>query len=222
MKTYTLTMLAGLVALSAAANAQYFNHYDITLEDNFQITKLMIAEEYDGGGSLTWAFEVGGIGTTRITNPFPSPELVRGAMIGLAQDLPGDPPGQKHVVLMMHPDAADLSRNIAWGTLFRHTLEENLIADIELATSGQDWPIITPALERISDFLHGDFNDGILGPGGVSQTGWYNGNGPFTVMAFSDGRQLGTGTIEQEPVPEPASLAALGLGVAALRRRKRA
>lgn len=222
MKSHTLALLAGLVALSGAAQAQYFNHYDITLEDNFQITNLMIAEDYNGSGSLTWAFEVGGIGTTRVTNPFPSPELFRGAMIGLAQDLPGDPQGQKHVVLMMHPDAAALSANIAWGTLFRNTLEENLIADIELATSGQDWPIIEPGLNGVWDFLNGDFNDGILGPGGFPQTGWYDGNGPFTVMAFSDGKQLGTGTVEQEPVPEPASLAALALGAAAMRRRRRA
>jgi len=221
MKTHTLTLLAGLVALSAAANAQYFNHYDITLEDNFQITNILIAEEYEDSGSLTWAFEVGGMGTTRVTNPFPSPALLRGAMIGLAQDLPGDPQGQKHVVLMMHPEAAALSANIAWGTLFRNTLEANLIDDIELATSGQDWPIVLPALERINLFLDTDFSDGILGPGGIPQTGWYDGNGPFTVMAFSDGKQLGTGTIDQEPVPEPASLAALALGVAALRRRKR-
>ncbi|MBN9501526.1 MAG: hypothetical protein BGO01_04495 [Armatimonadetes bacterium 55-13] len=213
--------LLGALATVASAQVQYLTSYDVTLDFGSPVTNIMMGEKTEGGGSLTWAFEASGNGTTTLNNPFPSPEPKTSALlIGIVQDLPGDPEGQKHVVLMMDNNAASLVNHIAWGTVFPTTLEEQLISDLELATSGQDWEIIQPGLDGVSTFLDGEAMN-ILGPGGFTDSAWFDLNDSFTVMAFSDGQVIGSGQSHLAAVPEPTSCAAIGIGLIAMVRRRK-
>jgi hypothetical protein len=217
------TALAALLAAGALANAGYYPTYSFNLPDQVSVTSIMMWEQYPGYDAATWAFNAGPGGSNTLVNPFVVNELpIRSLLIGIAQDLPGDPQGQKHIVLMMDNHAASLANHIAWGTLFRNTLEDQLIANLELATSGQDWDTVLPGVNAVGDFAFGDAKTGILDNLAQPNSAWFNFGGSFTVMTFSDGEIIGTGeSYGTEAVPEPASMAAFGLGLAALARRRR-
>jgi|GEM_PF-1980759 hypothetical protein len=152
------------------------------------------------------------------------PFLRESLHLGIVQDLPGDAPGQKHLVLFMDPEAAANVQNIAWGTVFLETLE----ADVIEALEGIADPSLTEEeREDYHEFL-GDFKNNAarqarVGPGGLEGSIWFA-PGEFSIVAFSDGQTIGSGsnefTTEFVPVPEPATMAVLGLGALALRRRR--
>ncbi len=232
MNRRCLSLLASVSAILAmtgtsARAVDYFVSYDVTLDPGIPgVTNIMIVQKTQNGGGLSWAYSAnGGPGQTMttISEGFPKTEPITGnLLIGLTQGLQGFPPDQKHVVLMMSDASAALANNIAWGTLFPSTLEATLIDSIELATSGQPFEIIQPGLDYINDFIDGE-GSSILGPGG-SQTSTYFGLGDtFTVMAFSDGQQIGSGISYSTPVPEastiPAAISAVGVLMAMRRRR---
>jgi hypothetical protein len=229
--TLRLGITIGLgICGNAAAEVQYVTSYTATLNTGQPVTNIMLLEEGEGFGSSAWAFSMDGQGTSTLTNPFPTTNIVqRSLLIGIVADLVTDPAAvpsavgvdQKHIVLFMDDNAAALSNHIAWGTLFRNTLEEQLIADLELATSGQDWPIIQPGLDGVDAFTQGDAKTGILAPGGIPTSAWFATGGTFTVMSWSDGTVVGSGTSQMTQVPEPASLALCLVAAAFLQRRRR-
>jgi hypothetical protein len=239
MKIGVLTLLAisAWTLPAATLSGQYFTHYDVTLDAGWpNITNIILFEKDANGGSATWAFHVDGSlfgsTTTNLNNPFPHSEPpLTSLLIGIATGFPTDAsPDQEHVVLMMDSFTASLAANIAWGTLFPTTLEQNLIDTIKLATSGQDWPIIQPALDAAFAFVDGEATR-ILGLGGFEFDSHFATEGPFTVMAWSDGTTLGTGVgsvtfVPATATPEPGTLGTLLLGfgilAAATLRRKRA
>lgn len=219
------SICAALCAAAATlhvAHADYLTSYTVTLDIGKPVTNIMMYEEGDGFGGATWAFTANGMGTTELVNPFPKSWFPTSSfLVGIVQGLPGDgTPEQKHAVLFMDDTAAQLSNHIAWGTLFRTTLEDQLIAAIELATSGQDWPIIQPGLDAMGAYVGGDAKTGILGPGGAVFSAWFAPGGTFSVMAFSDGAVIGTGTSTVADVPEPTVASGLLLGTCLLRRRR--
>ncbi len=227
-KCTKIAMLTAAVCLGHAglASADFNTSYTIDLSGGItggrNITNIMLAEESAFQGSLTWAFGADGMGVTTIENPFPTMHPTeRSLLLGIVQDLPGDAPGQKHMVLMMDPLAATLSEHIAWGTLFRNTLEDQLIADIELATSGQDFSIIQPGLDGIGRFTGGNARDGILDPIGNTVSAYFTTGGAFTVVSWSDGTILGTGTSTVIAIPEPANVGLMGVAMLAMARRRR-
>lgn len=198
-----LAIVATCAASAAMAQEYvYYTSYRVTLNFGQPVTNILM---YEGGlsfGRTTWAFTAGGSGETVLDNPFPSTEpILSSVLIGIVRDLPNDAPGQRHVVLMMDPLAAQYANHIAWGTLFRHTIEENIMDAIELATSGQDWPIVIPALEEIAQFLHGDGTDGILDPLAQPHSVWFDTGTSFVVMAWTDGQIIGEGVSETIEVP---------------------
>lgn len=194
-----------------------------------EIADIVTFNNYVNGGGAWWAASVPADTTSyTITDPFLKSSAnapTQALMIGLVQDLPGDAPGQEHIVLMMDSAAAAAANHLAWGTLFRNTLEDQLIADLKLATSGQDWPVIQPGLDGLYAFVNGDAVDGILVPPGQPLSAWFSLGSVapgsttttgFTVMAFSDGQVLGTGTASVvSTVPEPATWAFMLAGLAA-------
>jgi hypothetical protein len=225
-------VLALLVAAAAPARAGYFTSYEVTLDAGYSdVTNIVLMERDSLGGSSTWAFTALGDpsrpSTTVINNPFEAERpTAESFLIGLTKDLPGDAEGQEHVVLMMDDTAADLANHIAWGTLFRNTLEQDVIDAIKLGTSGQDFPIVLPGINFLSDFANGDGTTGILGPLGVPRPVWFATGGTFSVMSFSDGLKIGSGISRITPTPEPTSLALVGVGTLAMlgglwRRRRR-
>lgn len=139
-------------------------------------------------------------------------------LLGTAQDLPGDPEGQKHLVIFGATSWAQAAQGIAFGTLFPSILESQLIAALEDAASGEGQQ---SSYDLIDDFW---FNSVI--PGGVT----FGANDVFTAIAFSEGQIIGNGTttsfaIPGGAVPEPASWALLiaGFGlVGAMQRRRSA
>ncbi len=208
------------------------------------ITNIVTFNKFaDGGGGAWWSSEVpGNTASHTITDPFTKRSdnaPLNALMLGLVQDLPGDgTPGQKHIVMMMSDTAASAATGIAWGTLFRNTLEDELIAALELMTSGQDWPVIQPGIDIVDAFVDGDAASGILGAFSQPVSAWFDLGLPaagttvysnFKVMAFSDGQLLGHGIASVSAsavtaVPEPGSwtLACTGLLLAgALSRRRR-
>lgn len=238
----SLALCGAVFASAAPHNWHLESTYNYSLDQSWldagvKVTNMIVyteggsVDDSYGWGSTSWAFTSD---FHPITNTFDTdwfnveaaePTVKQSLLIGIVQDLPNDAPGQKHVVLFMDTQAAALSNHIAWGTLFRNTLEENVIDDIELATSGQDFPIIDPAFDRLSEFTHGDGTHGILGPGGVEHSIFFGPNADFSIVAFSDGQILGSGTSTVNTtfraVPEPASMAAMGMGLLALARRRR-
>lgn len=197
---------AGIALLAAVpASADYLSSYAVTLDTGQPVTRIMMLERGEFWGGMTWAFEAGGVGQSVLTNPFPKSDPMSDALlIGIVQGLASDPnPEEKHVVLFLSDEAAELSEHIAWGTLFRNTLEEQLIAHIELATSGQDWPIIQPGLDAVVAFAEGDATSGILGPGGVPVSAWFVPGGTFSAMTWSEGLRIGAGVSELIELPPP-------------------
>lgn len=149
-----------------------------------------------------------------------------GLMLGLVKGLPGDAgDGEDHVVVMMSNEAASAAKGIAWGTLFRTTLEASIIQALHTNTSGRPWEEIQPDIDKLYSFAQGEARTGILGTLEEPIDAWFTlpGVGPnqvatagFTVMAFSNGQILGDGVLTVSAVPEPGPAAMLAVGLAAL------
>lgn len=225
-----LSVLAlGAAVLATADRTIYTSHYHINSPD-FEVTNIIANESAPEWGGSSWAYYAGAGDTTNIDLSFGnlfnfiSTPPQTSILIGLAHDLPNDAPGQQHVVLMMDNTAASLAQNIAWGTLFRNTDEDQLIAAIQLYTSGQPFPVIQPGIDFTNQFLGGDAQTGILDNLAQSHSAWFNTGDSFSVVAWSSGQVIGTGTSditsEVVPTPEPASMAMLGIGAVALIRRR--
>jgi hypothetical protein len=186
---------------------------------NYAVSDIMMFEQIAGNGyGVTWASPDPGfnapVGTTTITDPFTKYQpIAETFLIGVTSGLPGDAPGQQHLVLFTNTAWAASAQGVDWGTLFTTTLEDTLIADAASAYS------TTTALSDVSNFVGGD---AIYGTNGSIA---FAPGQAFTAIAFSNGQVIGGGTSFVTNVPEPSTWAMMlvgfaGLGFAGYRRSK--
>jgi hypothetical protein len=123
-------------------------------------------------------------------------------LLGVTSDLPGDAPGQKHLVVFANDTFAANAVDIAFGTLFPNTDEDTLVNDL----------ITTSNVGDLFTFASGD---AFSGPNGSI---FFTPGDSFTAVAFSDGQIIGTGTSSfvTADAPEPAGWAVMLVGLAGL------
>lgn len=159
-------------------------------------------------------------------------------MIGLVDNLPGDPSEitTTHVVFLMSDGAAALAAGQAFDTVFTAPLadgstvltEQQLINALIDATNGG-----ATGLATLTDFTNTTARN-LSGTGGPASA-WFDfggtSGGTFSVVAFSGGASLGTGVtgfdsqeIANTATPEPGTwvMLAAGLGVLLYSRRRTA
>lgn len=238
LKLRASLMAAALCAAAiSSAGTQYLMSYTFQLDSAYSTASFLgdfvITNQYPigGGTGVTYGGDYGvqsADSENVLQDPFPKDELPNGLLIGVVSDLPGDATGQKHIILGMDSTAAGLAANIAWGTLFPNTLEDQLIGSLETIydpNSSDDQ--INAAVGDVFTFIDGDATNGILDNQGQSHSAFFSSlssdvtSQGFTMMSWSDGTQIGTGSVSAQAVPEPASIGALALGIAGLAFRRR-
>ena len=155
--------------------------------------------------------------------PILSESLLFGIIQGLPQDLLDNNADQKHLVLFLDPLSAQNIQNIAFGTTFPTTNEDQLISAIEQVhrndLSDSD------KVFYYENFIY-PFYDAArharAGMSGTERSIWFA-PGDFAIMFYSDGDIVGSGVntaVSTAAVPEP-STALLGLlGVAGIAFRR--
>lgn len=208
MKTRSIFAITAALALTASSQAfQRIYNFDLLTSD--EIRNMMAFDSTAGGSGLTWAFSVQGPGPSSWVNPFDATEQqFKAAAIGLygvSENSEGAVISAEGVVVTLNAEAAAAAESKTFEDYFGQS-EQQLIDAIILSTSGQDFTIIGPGLDIVGGFLN------------TNQDKFVDYNGAAgRVMKFSEGTDIGS----FQAVPEPATMAALGLGVAALARRRR-
>jgi hypothetical protein len=225
------------IALSSVAFAQgsYQYHYAFNFsgDANYTISNVYILEDRVAPDySYSYGFRLPGDqlsapsgGTVSDYANILTAPATQTLILAVTSAMPGDATGQQHVLIGMDNTAASYAANIAWGTLFRNTLEDDIIYDLNNFVN-PDQSVTDSALQGLVNFAFGDATTGILDNLAQSQSAWFtpSQNSSFTLMTWSNGTVVGSGMTTFQSTPEPAPIAALGLGMVALlasRRRSR-
>lgn len=193
--------------------------YDITLTNpGPAISPLVSVTQGWFFGNYSAAQLLGGVPANSLSHTAVDPGPVVMAFAGLLLGVSQDAALTKHVVIGMNNTAAAAAVGEAWDTLFPTLSEATLIGHLEgfaadplgygTAYSGvQEFGSLAPTMAFDID------------PFGSATTS-------FTLVQFSTGTVVGTGSAAIVAVPEPSSVllmaGGLGLFAVALRRRRRA
>ena len=219
-------------AITGDVGASTLHDLEFVMEGGFK-------DSPDSGWGLTTSFEPGNSGTLSAdfdTFPFygraaSEPFLRESLFFGVIDDLPTDGSGpQKHLVLFMDPLAAARVQGAAYGTIFNtdnqsiQITEETLVEALETVHTDLSDEEKLPYYRTIYDFRDTVAREANVGVNGTRGSLWFS-PGAFDIVTFSSGQTIGSGTnafaTRFSPVPEPASMLALGLGAAGFLRRRR-
>ena len=152
------------------------------------------------------------------STPILAESLLFGIIQGLPQDLLDNNADQKHLVLFLDRLSAQNMQNIAFGTIFPTTFEDQLIFAIEqihrddLSDSEKD-PYYSQSIYPFYDAAR----HARSGVGGLERSIWFA-PGDFAIMFFSEGDIVGGGTNTAVPEPSAVLLGFIGVFGLALRR----
>ena len=116
-----------------------------------------------------------------------------------------DPQGVEGVVIGLRPDVARTSVGLSFAEVFPGRTSEARLVELIKGSASGDW---------MDAFMLRDFFTRHLDVLPLWQSGG-------TLVGFSRARTVGSVGISAAPVPEPASLAAVSVGLLALRRRRK-
>jgi hypothetical protein len=215
MRFAAFLVAAGFCARLAMAAPGYLTEYEFTIDTGGNpVTNCMIMERAPGLGHNIFPF-VFDSGTSSVQLSWAGSIVpTQSLIIGIVNGLPADGAAPvDHIVLFMDDTTASATQGVPWDSVFPNTPESALIADLQLATSGQDLATILPGFYGVNDWSEGD---------AVTANAWFATGGTFTVQTWSDGLSIGSGTSSITAVPEPAFLGFVCLSGCALlvRRRK--
>lgn len=235
LSTFALSALAAAAAFALPSMPAQAATASEDIELSYTVSGLGLPEGYPGtiygigifnryefSGGASWPAQVAASGGT-ITDVFrksSSNRPLAALMIGLIDDLPGDgSAGQTHLVMMVDDAAANAMKGIAFGTTFPTVLEASLTYDVRTAfttTRGEQTPEAAwdAAFGRVSSFV--DDHPSLWFPLAAGTPGTTV-TSNFSVMAWSDGRQIGTGVASvTQAVPEPQTWMLMIGGMAAV------
>ncbi|MFN0052624.1 MAG: hypothetical protein ACKV0T_10555 [Planctomycetales bacterium] len=239
-----LAVLALVSLTSSLAQAGFNTHYTVVMQpDTLGIAGVVKFEEGDTFGGASWPDYIqggaDGPSETIINQIFASDQVrVRSLLLGVSYDgytsppVTNEPPAEgKHLVMIVSNWAAGLMVGKSFDELFADYSEADVINWLEIvgqvgeAIVGPD--VFGESADHLSEFAQ--YTKTALVDGESTVSAWFdvplpNADPlPFTVVQFSQGTQVGAGTVTQTTtVPEPGMLLSL-LAVSAIvpiRRRK--
>jgi hypothetical protein len=200
--------------------------YDVTTAIDQSVDNILSYNQYvcNAGGSGLYTVSAGG---STFADYFPkssSNAPLSTLQLGVTHDLPGDTPGQQHLVLMVDNAWAAASAGISFGTLFSGASEDDVIAALN-AFADFDTTNDDAASQIVGGFAFGPaisafYNLGAVVPGATTTS-------DFTVFLATNGQIIGTGiaslttALPDNNVPIPGTLFLLASGLLALVVRPR-
>ena len=211
----TCLVLTGVMSMANATSAVTdwsTASFLVSLESGVApITNIQINTSYRLNQGSASAMYTAPAGTNVLTIQYLTNQPPRTAfMIGRTQNLPGDTPGTDHLVLFINQAAAAAAEGKSWNDLYPGVSESELL---DLVT-----PTTMNELVKFSNFVSNQSTLGLFGEAGAVASPWFNIGESFKVVAFSNGRIIGSGrsALDVLMVPEPETVACVFSGLMAL------
>ncbi len=203
-----LLLPLALMGTAVFAHADYSINYDINLDSNFTLYDGVVHENTFG---VTQSYSFSGPGEVTFSDYFNKDYVPPAAtFFGLVDD----PDGTTHFAYLLNSTAAATAIGNSFENVFSGGYtEDQLITAVQDINSG-DSDLMNQGFNVIFPFLSANDQLNVaVGVNGVTaDTG--------TLVEFSNGVALGTGTVQA--APEPTTMAVLGLGGLIVARRRKA
>ncbi|MBS0263084.1 MAG: hypothetical protein JSS02_14160 [Planctomycetes bacterium] len=248
--SFALAILGTASADAAVISSGYYTHYNVHMDPGtLSVTGIVKFEQTTNGGGSSWPNRVAGGGSegadTTIDQVFASnTPRISAFFMGMSYtgyagtdfpDYPNPPDvgiNDKHLVLFVSNAAAAGMLGQSFETVFAGYQESDVISWLEIVGQKGVDTVGQEAFNLAANSLGQFASDAAE----LNPSAWFDipgtqavDPGQFTVVSFSEGTQVGSGTVTQTgsaPVPEPSSLVmgvfmSVGGALVALRRRRR-